>query len=202
MSSSGPLNPDGGVETITLEGGNCCQLTVRNSAGAAVADVTIAIECAHAWIDLVTEQPAEAGGCPQEAVFEAAAQQQFENGFMIWLESDRTIYVLYERGVVDSEQRFDVVPDEYREGDAESDPAINPPEGLFQPVRGFGLVWRTYLSVRDRLGWATGPEEGYQGWRQGFAGWNRLAYYPLLQGKDGTLYLLDELGHTWEIYSP
>ena len=36
-----------------------------------------------------------------------------------------------------------------------------PPAGLYQPVRGFGLVWREETGVRDRLGWALGEEAGY-----------------------------------------
>jgi len=36
-----------------------------------------------------------------------------------------------------------------------------PPVGLYQPVRGFGLVWREEPGVRDRLGWAVDREVGY-----------------------------------------
>jgi hypothetical protein len=50
--------------------------------------------------------------------------------------------------------------DRWRPEMPESDPAIIPPAGYYQPVRGFGLVWReAYFgaagSARDRLGWAT-----------------------------------------------
>jgi hypothetical protein len=54
--------------------------------------------------------------------------------------------------------------DRWRSGMLESDPAIVPPPGYYQPVRGFGLFWReAYFgmieaSARDRLGWATGEE--------------------------------------------
>ena len=33
-----------------------------------------------------------------------------------------------------------------------------PPEGLLEPQRGFGKAWRENPPVRDRIGWATGPE--------------------------------------------
>jgi hypothetical protein len=42
-----------------------------------------------------------------------------------------------------------------------------PPPGLYQPIRGFGKLWRTHPEVRDRLGWATAPEQGfYTQWQQ------------------------------------
>ena len=37
-----------------------------------------------------------------------------------------------------------------------------PPPGYYQPVRGFGLVWREQPNVRDRLGWALAPEAGFE----------------------------------------
>ena len=42
-----------------------------------------------------------------------------------------------------------------------------PPQGLYEPVSGFGLVWRGEVEwpalgdARQRLGWATEPEFGY-----------------------------------------
>jgi hypothetical protein len=41
----------------------------------------------------------------------------------------------------------------------ESDPSIVPPEGYYQPVRGFGKLWREEL--RSALGWALAPERSY-----------------------------------------
>ena len=53
--------------------------------------------------------------------------------------------------------------DRWHAGDPESDPTLVPPEGFYQPVRGFGLFWRKANFVpsgtaRDRLGWAVAPE--------------------------------------------
>lgn len=48
--------------------------------------------------------------------------------------------------------------------DAAYEPELNvalvPPDGLLQPARGFGKVWRELLSATDRdaIGWATGLE--------------------------------------------
>jgi hypothetical protein len=37
----------------------------------------------------------------------------------------------------------------------------NPPEGLFVPESGFGLLWRENSWIRQRLGWALAPEAGF-----------------------------------------
>jgi hypothetical protein len=95
--------------------------------------------------------------CPLEpAVTTAAAEQVFENGRMIWLEHLGVIYVLYPNG------EFRGYYDEWSPGDPESDPQIIPPEGLYQPVRGFGNVWREQPGMRERLGWAIAPEQGFE----------------------------------------
>ena len=40
---------------------------------------------------------------------------------------------------------------------------IAPPEGRYQPIRGFGKVWRENPQVREQLGWAIAPEQGFEG---------------------------------------
>ncbi len=44
-----------------------------------------------------------------------------------------------------------------------------PPNGLLEPVRGFGKVWRNFSGVRDGLGWATAQESGTNAVIQDFA---------------------------------
>ncbi|MCU0474832.1 MAG: hypothetical protein MUC99_01735, partial [Anaerolineae bacterium] len=87
------------------------------------------------------------------------AEQVFQQGRMFWLEPTRQIWVLLETspgvGV------WQVYDDRFAEGMAEFDPSIVAPEGLYQPVRGFGLIWRGNPEVRDTLGWATDGEFGY-----------------------------------------
>jgi hypothetical protein len=34
------------------------------------------------------------------------------------------------------------------------------PSGLYEPIRGFGKIWRSDVGVRNGLGWATQPEVG------------------------------------------
>jgi hypothetical protein len=52
-----------------------------------------------------------------------------------------------------------VVADTY-EG-SEIDFGEVPPAGLYQPINGFGKAWVEIDSARERLGWATAPEQGY-----------------------------------------
>jgi hypothetical protein len=94
--------------------------------------------------------------CPREAAVEtAAAEQPFTGGVMIWLEAHGAIYLLEPGG---EWQRF---ADTWSEAEAESDPALAPPEGFYRPVRGFGKVWNEQPGVREALGWATSPELGF-----------------------------------------
>lgn len=81
-----------------------------------------------------------------------AAEQSFEQGRMIWVQQQDSIYVIYNDG---SWERY---ADAFEEGMAESDPAISPPDGKLQPMRGFGKVWREQPQVRERIGWALAPE--------------------------------------------
>jgi hypothetical protein len=88
------------------------------------------------------------------------AEQLFENGRMFWLQPIGQIWVL----VVTDEGRgvWSVYPDNFEEGDPESDLSLIPPfDDLQQPIRGFGLLWRENDDVRDALGWAVQDEVGY-----------------------------------------
>lgn len=88
------------------------------------------------------------------------AEQVFEGGRMFWVQPVNQIWVM----VVDDEGRGQwlIYEDTFVEGeDVEEDPAINPPAGLYEPVRGFGKLWRENPEVRDTLGWGVTPEFGY-----------------------------------------
>jgi hypothetical protein len=77
---------------------------------------------------------------------------QFQNGFMVWVEQQDAIYVLYDSANL---PRWEVFNDAYVEGIPDTDPAYgSPPAYTWQPKRGFGLLWRNQAAVRDRLGWA------------------------------------------------
>jgi hypothetical protein len=121
--------------------------------------VTITLRCPDQWF--FASPPDTCAASPAATI--NAAYQPFEHGFMIWTETDHIIGVFF-----DDSQPLSVRPpmvqatDEWKQGDPESDPAIVPPNGFYQPVRGFGLVWRTKDNIRNWLGWATAPETAYQ----------------------------------------
>jgi hypothetical protein len=196
----GPVEPDGGTETVTptapgRPGVADIVLTVKNTAGAAEAHVDVTIMCVEDPLPALEEQQLF-GNCPYGTVVGNAAYQAFGGGYMIWLEGNSTIYVLYADG------RYESYADNFREGDPESDPSITPPEDLLQPVRGFGLVWRTYPAVRDGLGWALAPEDGFQGWSQSYSGSGMHNSGTFLRSIDGSVVLLSHFGGTWRFVTP
>jgi hypothetical protein len=83
---------------------------------------------------------------------------------MVWNEDQDAIYVLF---ADDKTPGWAFLPDEFEDGQPETDPSLVPPSGLYQPIRGFGLIWRNHslpagTPVRDRLGWATDREKEIQ----------------------------------------
>ncbi|MBN1286824.1 MAG: hypothetical protein JXB47_15600 [Anaerolineae bacterium] len=106
-------------------------------------------------------------GAPSEAWTIQTAVQPYENGLMVWVsqlgwEPQKIIYVLFNDGTY---QRY---LDAWQDGMPESG-GETPPEGRFEPVRGFGKIWREQAGVRGRLGWALQPESGGPGQIQRFA---------------------------------
>jgi hypothetical protein len=106
----------------------------------------------------VTPTPRPAG-FPTDVTAELGlVQQSFEHGWMFWLRHNRQIWVatLDVSGIFGGE--WFCYYDTFEEGDPEIDPSLSPPEGLIQPHRGFGKVWRDHPDIRELLGWATTPE--------------------------------------------
>jgi hypothetical protein len=127
--------------------------------------VTIPWPCAYDYFFEIQSDVCPSGG----ATNTSAAEQLFQDGRMIWLEQAQTggaaiqsqILVFYADG------KYEQYEDTWTDAEPESDPAIVPPAGLHQPVRGFGKIWRENPGVRDRLGWATAPEQGFDTqWQQ------------------------------------
>lgn len=86
------------------------------------------------------------------------AEQVFEHGRMFWIRHNRQIWVMV--ASPDDPQRGDWLCyyDNFEEGEQELDPGLIPPDGLYQPRRGFGKLWRTHTDLREALGWAQTPE--------------------------------------------
>ncbi len=84
-------------------------------------------------------------------------QEDFQHGFTFWIQAKKVIWVLYTSPNNPNAGTWESYPDTFVDGEQESDPSLVPPSGLFQPIRGFGKVWRM-PGIRDKLGWATTPE--------------------------------------------
>jgi hypothetical protein len=111
--------------------------------------------------------------CPETAPQRsAAAAQVFEHGFMVWVEASDTFYVFYEPDPGEQPTMEMLIGPAQLKPGASPDNRVGetPPPGLYEPVSGFGLLWRDELEglsgVRQRLGWALAPEFGYDTARQ------------------------------------
>lgn len=110
-----------------------------------------------------------------------AAILEFERGYMLWFSGDDMITVLYRDFDPDAPQ-WERYPDTWSEGAMERDPSIIGPLGVWQqPRRGFGELWRSNPTVRERLGWAL-----YE-WEDTFAAISQSGDTP-----DGTMYFFSD----------
>jgi hypothetical protein len=114
--------------------------------------------------------------------------QQMEKGFMIWVQSGQTIFVLYES------EGWLFAPDTYQEGEFLSGDGLFAPSGLLMPQRGFGKLWLNDTVVRTRLGWAVSPEVGYAATIQAEAATGTR----YVSGPDGEIYVLANDGGDWQ----
>lgn len=95
-----------------------------------------------------------------------AALEAFEGGLMIWRQDVGEVYILF------PESDWYAITDTWTPDQPESAPSFVPPAGRFQPIRGFGKVWRENQWFRERLGWAVEPERGATAQAQRFEhGW-------------------------------
>lgn len=113
--------------------------------------------CPNPWF---TSVPAIT--CPDAPAHKTeAAAQPFEHGWMIWLKTGGQYLILIDEGGF--EQAADPLT---ITGDTSGN--YSPPDGLFAPVSGFGLVWRGDVSQSagrnypQRLGWASEAEFGFE----------------------------------------
>ena len=124
--------------------------------------IAVAPRFTAAW-----NQYADSLGCPiNQAHTHEAASQDFEHGFLLWRVSPDQVYVMYDDGRLGF-YPMSVYPESVRQNPPGGDPNIQPPAGFQQPVRGFGLIWRDNVQVRDGLGWAV-EGEARADWYYGF----------------------------------
>jgi len=177
-------------------------LYVRSRGESVSTSATVWLTCPEQWFFPYPPQ-----GCPRPAKRTTVVAQYFERGMMLWSSAEKRIYFLEAaQGPLSQSFTYSFADDLWREGMPESDPNIVPPQGLYQPVRGFGLVWRTKKdsfnrSLRDKLGWATDREftvgEGYvQEWAHG----KQLDSY--ITGPNNTVIELPSMGSARTVPTP
>ncbi len=155
--------------------------------------VAVTLRCPDEWF---FSNPPDI--CPATAaLYSAAAEQQFEQGTMIWIAGEDRIYVLFGDG---QQYAWQAYTDEWSQGEPENDANLAPPSGLYQPVRGFGQVWREQPEVKDRLGWAVSEENAYDTavQRTSFAKYNETYIGTL----DGALWRLMAERSDWQKTNP
>jgi hypothetical protein len=114
----------------------------------------------------ITPTPLPASATPRPEIFPTntvaqvqIAEQVFEHGRMFWIRHTRQIWVMVNVPQDDSTGGdWFCYNDTFEEGEAEIDPSLVPPEGMYQPRRGFGKLWRTHQELKNTLGWALTPE--------------------------------------------
>jgi hypothetical protein len=141
-------------------------LAVTNGVATVEQSLTFDVLCGRTWFF----QPQPEDLCPTADPLRAnAVMQEFEHGRMIRLASTGEIVVLFDDFPTSAGAQNPAwlrVADPYTEGALVEDPSIEPPPGLVEPERGFGMIWRDTPGVRDRLGWAVGPEQPYTSTQQ------------------------------------
>ena len=130
------------------------------------------------------------------------AKQSFERGNMYWVQPVNQIWVTTTDA--DGMKVWRVYEDTFEEGMPEEDPELEAPDGLLQPIRGFGKLWRETADLRTELGWATEGEIGYNTryeYRAGGTVTEDNEYEPapgfhLIDTREGTL-RFNEDDRTW-----
>lgn len=166
------------------------------SGGEAIDSVTLDWYCANAYffVGRGVETPRICPAGPH--AMRQGAQQAFQGGAMIWvpdIEGQDVIFVLYNSG------SWNLYKDTWDESQPESDPSVVPPAGLYQPIRGFGKVWRQQLEVQNGLNWAAAGERSvtvtYQ--RQAQESIGGVRYIQVAGGELMRLTGLGGSGSTW-----
>ncbi len=133
------------------------------------------------------------------------AEQPFENGRMFYIQPQDEIWVMIYENAEGTSGQWRFYPDTWEEGMTELDTSIAPPEGRYQPERGFGMLWRDNVAVRDALGWALDTEYGHVTNYEFHAGGMIVnnAYvagpgYHILTSRDGFNYVFQQSDGTWQ----
>lgn len=151
-------------------------------------------------------------GCPAALPehFTGAAQR-FEHGFILWTAQPDRFYVFVDAQTLHA---FLVVraPYTFQAVDPVTD---TPPPGLYEPISGFGKVWRgeiqtynpNFSNLRALLGWAVEPEHPYEtdfqcdeGTSYSMFGNYRFTQNCFLRDAGGDIILLRPQDGMWELW--
>jgi hypothetical protein len=169
-------------------------LTAEVTGSTVEQPLLIPLKCPEVWFFDPAPDACPSGG-PE---ISTQVEQTFERGRMIWVGSQDRIYVIFED---DDSPGWAQYPDNFEEGEPEYDESLVPPPGLIQPVRGFGLIWRSNSRVQDRLGWATTPEVPFEGMFQSDSIEPSVATL-YLRMRDGGILALNGLTNEWDMLPP
>jgi hypothetical protein len=104
-------------------------------------------------------------GCPTaKSSIIWAAWEPFQRGDMLWRSDLDWTYAVHQRNGADTAfGDWSTGKDAWKwDGSNPDGRGLKPPQGLVEPVRGFGYAWNKFLGGSDSaLGWATSPEQGF-----------------------------------------
>jgi len=128
--------------------------------------------------------------CPLGApVASQGVYQEFSNGYMVWVGSMDAIYVLFKDDAV---RRWEVKRDFFDESNPSMAYLDAAPQslgaGMWNPRRGFGLLWEQDAYIKNRIGGAT------QQWEQPFS-------VQVQTASDGTLFVTTPRGTVFGLMS-
>jgi hypothetical protein len=135
------------------------------------------------------------------------AEQIFQNGRMFYLQPNDRIWVLYYDDDTLTSGTWEVFENTWMDDEPALDASVRTPDGLVQPERGFGKLWRTNDDLRLRLGWALDPEFGFETRYTYMAGEANANGTPgpgthtLNSYYGGHVFVFDEATMTWTIES-
>jgi len=133
------------------------------------------------------------------------AEQVFEHGRMFYIQPQDEIWVMIYENAEGTSGQWRFYPNTWEDGMTELDTSIAPPEGRYQPERGFGSLWRDNTAIRDALGWALDTEYGHVTNYEFHAGGmiSNNVYvagpgYHVLTSRDGFNYIFQQSDGTWQ----
>lgn len=174
---------------------------------------TASAACQYTWF--FTHAPSR---CPVEPpILFFGATQRFEHGQMIWVKASDTFFILFNAGALpnDSRPAFIQYQSLRLKPGASPDNRVGetPPSGLYEPVSGFGLIWRGEvegefsslgtLTMQQALGWAVEPESGFDTAHQCETSSTYSDRTCYLRAADGRIIVLGYgayTGNVWWVY--